>query len=118
MTRGMIVHLARVSPTWMLSRLSRPWHVSRFVRRVTEGIPVDRCNPAVLPSIELNDTIRPQLVGVALIISVVGVESQDETLLETDSLNLQVSMCTGAGEAQAVLIVEVLEIRIDAWACH
>jgi hypothetical protein len=118
MLRGMIVALAHGSRTWMLPRLSRRWRLRRFVRRMTQGIPINRSNPAVLSSIELNNTISPQLVGVALIVSVVGVESQDETVFEVNSLVLQVTMCTGAGEAQAVCIVKILEIRVDAWMCH
>jgi hypothetical protein len=114
----MVVRLWGISEFWMLANDSLNRGPRRVVRGVTEGIPIDRGNPAILPSIELNDTIGPKLVRAAFIIGVIGVQSEDETLFEADSLKGQVTVRPGAGEAQPVRIVEIMEIRIDAWMSH
>ena len=53
---------------------------------MTQGAPIDRRHPASLALIEMHHTFGPQLIRLAVIVRVVGVEGQDETFLEPDLL--------------------------------
>jgi hypothetical protein len=81
---------------------------------MAERTPIDRCNPAALALIVMHDTFGPDLVRSAVIVRIVGVEGQDETLLEPNLLALQVAMRAGARETQPVRIIQILEIGVDS----
>jgi hypothetical protein len=85
---------------------------------VAKGLPVNRRNPALFGVVELHNPIGKQFIRPPLGVGIVGVQRQREPLVQFDAMPLQIAVCAGAGKAQAILIVKVLEIRINAGWDH
>jgi hypothetical protein len=80
---------------------------------VAKGLPVNRRNPALFGFVELHNPIGNQFIRPPLGIGIVAVQRQHEPLVQYNAMPLQIAVCAGAGQAQAILIVKVLEIRIN-----
>jgi hypothetical protein len=81
-------------------------------------LPIDGRHPTILGLVEMHHPVRQELVGLAIVRGVIGVQRQDHPLAKLERLSFQVSTRAGAGQAQAVFIVEVLEIGVYAWVSH
>jgi hypothetical protein len=73
--------------------------------------PVDVRDPASVVAVEMNDPSDPELVRSSLVVGVIHVEDQLQTLLKFDAEALQVLSRPGACQPEAIGIVEGVEIR-------
>src|SRR5262245_36112758 len=73
-----------------------------LIRSVTDGGSIDRCDPDGLPLVAMDDALRTEFVGFALIVSIIHVEGDDQSLVQFDALTHQVFLRAGAGQSQPV----------------
>jgi hypothetical protein len=89
------------------------------VRRCAPNcLPIDGHHPTILGLIEMHHPVRQELVALAIVRGIIGVQRQDHPLAKLKRLSFQVRARAGAGQAQAAFIVEVLEFGVCAWVSH
>jgi hypothetical protein len=89
-----------------------------FPGRMPNRLPIDGRHPTILRFIEMYHPVRQKFVGLAIVCGIVGVQSQGHPLAKLERLSFQVLTRSGAGQAQAVFIVEVLEIGVYSRVRH
>src|ERR1700730_11166895 len=89
-----------------------------FPGRMSNCLPIDGRHPTILRVIEMYHPVRQEFVRLAIVCGIIGVQSQGHPLAKLERLSFQVLTRSGAGQAQAVFIVEVLEIGVNTWVRH
>jgi hypothetical protein len=89
-----------------------------FRGRMSKGLPIDGGHPTILGLVEMHHPVRQKFVGLAIVCGIVGIQRQGHPLVKLERLSFQVPTRAGAGQAQAVFIIEVVEIGVNSWVRH
>jgi len=79
-----------------------------------EGAPIDRGHPTLLLVVIVDDTFGPQLIGTPSIVLVVAVQGEGQTLCQSKAQAFKVMGRPRTRQAEAVGVVEMLKIGVDA----
>src|SRR6266446_6785817 len=85
---------------------------------MTDCGPIDCCNPTLPIFIIVNNTFRAQFIRLTVIVRVISVEGEDQSLLQLDTLTPQVLARAGTSQPQPVAVIEILEIGINPGKGH
>jgi hypothetical protein len=89
-----------------------------FRRRMPNRLPIDGRDPTILGGVEMHHPVRQEFVRLAVVRGVIGVEREGHPLAKLERLSFQVPTRAGAGQAQTVFIVEVLEVSVHVRVSH
>jgi hypothetical protein len=66
----------------------------------------------------MDQTIGPKFVGSPLVVGVVCVENEAQSFPQLDAKAFKIPKCATATEDEAIVVVELLEVRVDSLGVH
>ena len=109
--------VASMSPEAAFSAVSRPLPFDVLLRGVPETVPVNGSDPAAIRHIELNHAFRAaRRIGLRRRRRLCRTSAQPVAELNPEAL--EVVRSAAAGQDQAVVVIQFLEIRVDLGNVH
>src|SRR5439155_7213188 len=91
---------------------------SPILRSVAKGGPINGRDPTVFLLVEVSDAFSDEFIRLTLLIGVIHIERQDQSVAQFDPLSRQVLASTRTSESQSVDVVQVLKVGINLGGSH